>query len=145
MLGAVAVVRVAALERPIGGEHYGQVVVCVVAPPHAHSCGAVQAQELSGPIQCFTSADGFGVFPPLRAPCHSALHVELAAVGGGQLVADELGDVRIALLGWVRVVLSRPRGVSCGVFQLVVPLPRPSLIRGGSRRVPHQVSEPGHG
>ena len=39
-----------------------------------------------------STADRFGVLPPLRAPGHTALHVELPAVGAGELVSDEFGS-----------------------------------------------------
>ena len=77
----------------------------MVAPPHAHPCGAVKAQEFPGTPKRFEAADRFGVLPPLRAPGHTTLHVELPAVGGGQLAADEFGHVRVEELRGVRLLL----------------------------------------
>jgi hypothetical protein len=60
--------------------------------------------RIPSPPERFLAADRFGMFPPLLAPDHTALDVELAAVGVGQLVADELGDVLVEQFRRVRVV-----------------------------------------
>jgi len=73
-------------------------VVCVVAPPHAHARGSVQAEELPSPPERFEAADRFGTLPPLRAPGHPTLYVELPSIVGGELAADEFSHVRVEQL-----------------------------------------------
>ena len=76
-VGGVAVL--AALERPVGVEQDGHVVVGVVAPEHAHAGARVLAQLLEGAPQRVHPRHRLRVLPPLWAE-HAGLPAGRAAV-----------------------------------------------------------------
>jgi hypothetical protein len=72
--------------------------VGVVAPPHGEPDGGVGAQVLPGSPVAGEAADGYFVAPPLGAPGDGggqAGEVDVAPVLVGQVLGDELGDVRV--------------------------------------------------
>jgi hypothetical protein len=63
-------------------------LVCMVPPPHTHTCSSVQPEVFPSPPQRLYTGDCFRVEVPFDAPfCGAA--VDVADVGGQQLLVQE--------------------------------------------------------